>query len=74
MGIIFWFLIGIDVVYVSLGKKFYNIRVYILLFSIVYEIYSVGNQISMFKDQNLKFVLTFYLCDTKSVKNEIVTD
>lgn len=40
----------------------------------VYEIYSVGSQISMFKDQNLKFVLTFYLCDTKSVKNEIVTD
>lgn len=29
---------------------------------------------SMFKDQNLKSVLTFYLSDTKSVKNEIVTN
>lgn len=73
-GIIFWFLIEIDVVYVSSDKEFYNIRVYILLFSIIYEIYSVGSQMSMFKDQNLKSVLTFYLSDTKSVKNEIVTN
>lgn len=73
-GIIFWFLIEIDVVYVSSEKEFYNIRVYILLFSIIYEIYSVGSQMSMFKDQNLKSVLTFCLSDTKSVKNEIVTN
>lgn len=73
-GIIFWLLIEIDVVYVSSEKEFYNIRVYILFFSIIYEIYSVGSQMSMFKDQNLKSVLTFYLSDTKSVKNEIVTN